>query len=58
MLHILAAALAEAGRFSEALETAQRALHLAEAQPDPRLVREIQSEMNLFRSGRRGRGAP
>jgi Flp pilus assembly protein TadD len=51
MLHTLAAALAEAGRFPEALETAQRALPLAEAQSNTRLAGQLQSEMNLYQSG-------
>ena len=38
ILHTLAAAFAEAGRFSEAVETAQRALHLAGAQSNTRLA--------------------
>ena len=38
ILHTLAAAFAEAGRFSEAVETAQRALRLAEAQSNTSLA--------------------
>ena len=52
VLHTLAAALAEAGRFSEAVETAQRALHLAEAQSNARLAGALQSEMKLYQAGR------
>ena len=51
ILHTLAAALAEAGRFSEAMETARHALRLAEAQSDPRLVEALQSEMKLYQAG-------
>jgi Flp pilus assembly protein TadD len=51
ILHTLAAALAEAGRFSEAMETARRALRLAEAQSNLRLVEALQSEMKLYQAG-------
>jgi tetratricopeptide (TPR) repeat protein len=51
-LRTLAAALAEAGRFPEAVETAQRAASLAEAQSIPDLARQIQFELNLYRAGK------
>ncbi len=51
ILHTLAAAYAEAGRFSEAVETAQRALHLAGEQSNTRLAGQLQSEMKLFQAG-------
>jgi Flp pilus assembly protein TadD len=51
ILHTLAAAYAEAGRFSEAVETAQRALYLAEAQSNTTLAGQLQSEMKLFQAG-------
>ncbi|MGP8200264.1 MAG: tetratricopeptide repeat protein [Limisphaerales bacterium] len=51
VLHTLAAALAEAGRFSEALETAQRALALAAAQSNTRLAGQLQIEMKLYQTG-------
>jgi Tfp pilus assembly protein PilF len=51
MLHTLAAALAEAGRFPEAVETAQRALHLAGAQSNTRLAGALESEMKLYQAG-------
>jgi tetratricopeptide (TPR) repeat protein len=51
ILHTFAAALAEAGRFSEAVETAQRALHLAEAQSNTRLAGALQSELKLYQAG-------
>jgi tetratricopeptide (TPR) repeat protein len=51
ILHTLAAAFAEAGRFPEAVETAQRALHLAEAQSNPDLAGQLQSEMKLYEAG-------
>jgi tetratricopeptide (TPR) repeat protein len=51
ILHTLAAALAEAGRFSEAVETAQRALQLAGAQSNTGLAAQLQVEMKLYRAG-------
>jgi tetratricopeptide (TPR) repeat protein len=51
ILHSLAAALAETGRFSEAMETAQRALQLAEAQSNSVLAKALQSEMKLYQAG-------
>jgi protein O-mannosyl-transferase len=51
ILHTLAAAYAEAGRFPEAVETAQRALELAEAQSNPALAGVIQSQMELYQAG-------
>jgi tetratricopeptide (TPR) repeat protein len=51
ILHTFAAALAEAGRFSEAVETAQRALRLAEAQSNDALAGQLQSEMKLYQAG-------
>jgi tetratricopeptide (TPR) repeat protein len=52
MLHTLAAALAEAGRFSEALDTAQRALQMAAAQSNSRLAGQLKIEMELYQAGR------
>jgi tetratricopeptide (TPR) repeat protein len=51
ILHTLAAAFAEAGRFSEAVETAQRALQLAGAQSNTGLAGQLQSEMKLYQAG-------
>jgi tetratricopeptide (TPR) repeat protein len=51
ILHTLAAALAEAGRFSEAVGTAQRALHLAKAQSNTTLAGQLQAEMKLYQAG-------
>jgi tetratricopeptide (TPR) repeat protein len=51
ILRTLAAALAEAGKFPEAVETAQRALHLAEAQSKTSLAGEIHSELKLYQAG-------
>ena len=47
----LAAAFAEAGRFSEAVETAQRALQLAGAQSNTKLAGALQSEIELYQAG-------
>ena len=52
MLDTLAAAYAEAGRFPEAVATAQRALHLAEARSDMALAESLQSQLKLFQAGR------
>jgi tetratricopeptide (TPR) repeat protein len=51
ILHTLAAAYAEAGRFSEAVETAQRALQLAAAQSNTGLAGQLQFEMKLYQAG-------
>jgi len=51
VLHTLAAACAETGRFSEAVETAQRALRLAEAQTNTVLAGALQSELKLYQAG-------
>ncbi len=51
ILCTLAAACAEAGRFPEAVETAQRALHLADAQSNTVLAGQLQSEMKLYQAG-------
>jgi tetratricopeptide (TPR) repeat protein len=51
ILKTLAAAFAETGRFSEAVETARHALHLAWAQSNTELATQLQSEMQLYRAG-------
>ena len=51
ILHTLAAACAEAGRFSEAVETAQRALQLAGAQSNANLAGQLQLELKLYQAG-------
>ena len=51
VLRTLAAAYAEAGRFPEAMETAQRALQLAEAQSNPALANDLRSLVKLFQAG-------
>jgi len=51
ILHTLAAAYAEAGRFPEAVETARRALQLAETQSNIALADAIRSELKLYQAG-------
>lgn len=51
-LATLAAAYAEAGRFPEAVQTAQRALQLAEKQSDTRLANLLQSQIKLYQQNR------
>ena len=51
VLCTLAAAFGEAGRFPEAIETAQRALQLAEAQSNTTLAGTLQSQLKLYQAG-------
>jgi tetratricopeptide (TPR) repeat protein len=51
ILRTLAAACAEAGRFAEAVETAQHALRLLQAQPDAAQTEALQSELKLYQAG-------
>jgi Flp pilus assembly protein TadD len=51
ILHTLAAALAEAGRFPEAVETAQRALRLAGTQSNTKLAGALELELKLYQTG-------
>jgi Tfp pilus assembly protein PilF len=50
-LDVLAAALASAGRFDEAVETAQRALVLATAVRDDRAAGRIRDRLSLYQRG-------
>jgi Flp pilus assembly protein TadD len=52
MLGTLAAAYAEAGRFSEAVRTARRAAGLATRQNKPWLAKSIQAKMVLYEAGK------
>jgi tetratricopeptide (TPR) repeat protein len=52
VLCILAAAYAEAGRFSEAVETAQQALRLAGAQSKTLLAGQLQAQLQLYQAGK------
>ncbi len=49
---VLATALAETGRFDEAVATAEDCLTRARDNEDGMLVREIQRRLDLFRAGR------
>jgi tetratricopeptide (TPR) repeat protein len=51
VLLTLAAAFAETGRFAEAVETAQHALRLAQAQSNTRLAAQLQLELKLYQAG-------
>jgi len=51
VLHTLAAALGEDGRYAEAMETARHSLHLAEKQSNAGLAAQLQLEMKLYRIG-------
>jgi Flp pilus assembly protein TadD len=51
ILGTLAAAFAEAGRLSEAVETAQLALHLAEEQSNTDVAGQLQFEMKFYQAG-------
>ena len=49
MLRILAAALAETGRFEDAIETAERALQLAEMIDRAPLASTLRDDLDLYR---------
>ena len=51
ILGTLAAAYAEAGRFSEAVATAQRALELATAQANTTLAEDLRARISLYQAG-------
>ena len=51
ILRTLAAAFAETGRFTEAVETAQRALRLAGEQSNSGLTGQLQAQLQLYQSG-------
>jgi spermidine synthase len=51
-LDTLAAAYAAAGRFHQAIETAEKAIRLAEAQGNKELAAEIQKHLQLYRAGK------
>ena len=51
VLHILAAAYAQNGKFSEALETARRSLQLATGQNNTALAEALRTEINLYENG-------
>ena len=51
VLRILAAAFAQTGKFSEAVETAERSLQLATAQNNTPLVAALRTEIGLYQKG-------
>jgi tetratricopeptide (TPR) repeat protein len=51
ILRTLAAAYAEAGRFAEAIATAQRARQLATAQNNPGLANALQAQLGFYQAG-------
>lgn len=52
VLHILAAALAQDGNYSEAAQTAQQALSLAQAQSNTALVKQLSDELKFYNAGK------
>ena len=52
IFHILSAAYAENGRFSEAIETARRGADLANSQGNPGLASELQNNVALYETGK------
>lgn len=51
ILHTLAAAYAEAGQFDRAIETARRAIRLADEQQNEQLYRALRDELALYELG-------
>jgi protein O-mannosyl-transferase len=51
VLSVLAAALAEAGQFSQAIETARKAVELATQQNKPSLAESIKAQILLYEAG-------
>jgi protein O-mannosyl-transferase len=51
-LDVLAAAYAKAGRFSDAIRVAQKAIELAGAAGQQELAQQIQKRLNLYQAGR------
>jgi hypothetical protein len=58
VLHTLAAAYAETGRFGDAIVTARRALELAVAQTNGDLIAKLPKEMRLYEMGEPARDVP
>ena len=52
IFRILGAAYAENGRFSQAIETAQRGVELAKSQGNPGLAGQLQSNIALYEAGK------
>ncbi|MGA2914653.1 MAG: tetratricopeptide repeat protein [Sedimentisphaerales bacterium] len=53
ILDTLAAAYAAAGRFNDAITTAQQAVNIAKASGQENLISEIQNRIELYKTGRR-----
>jgi hypothetical protein len=51
VFRVLGAAYAENGRFSQAIETAQRGADLANSQGNPGLAAELKSNITLYQAG-------
>lgn len=51
-LDVLAAAYAAAGRFNDAIPTAQKAIDLARSAGQPQVVKGIEARLQLYRAGR------
>ncbi|MCX5633302.1 MAG: sulfatase-like hydrolase/transferase [Phycisphaerae bacterium] len=51
ILDTLAAAYASVGNFPEAIKTAQKAIELAHADPNTRIIQEVERRLELFRNG-------
>jgi hypothetical protein len=51
-LGTLAAAYASAGRFIEAIDTAQKAMNLADAAGQPQIRKVIQYHLSLYKQGK------
>lgn len=58
ILHTLAAAYAEAGRFADATATARRAGELAASQKNGGLMAVLQAEIKLYQAGKPMRDMP
>lgn len=58
ILHTLAAAYAEAGRFPEAVKTAQQAVELAEAAGNTSLAEALRNELQLYQANKPLTGTP
>lgn len=52
ILHTLAAAQAQDGRYSEAVQTAQQAFSLAQAQTNSALAKQLQDELKFYSAGK------
>ena len=52
ILHTMAAALAQAGDFSNAVETVMQAVQLAQAQSNQALADQLKSELELYKEGK------